>query len=295
MAYGPAPIQAVRSSNQRALLARWQQLSAGRAFPDISEFKAPERDTKQLVLWDVEDDGVTRRFRMRKIGQAAAEGFAADYTGKTMDEVVPEPLRSYGLESANACADSGCAAYSIISVINAGGHQVDCERLLLPFGRDGAVEQIVAALQLISFQGTVERAGIAHEFESRSHVIFSGLIPASATDGASGPIVLPPPPSRPQPAFVTTDAPPAVPEQASDPADKRRAQRRYVRKTGKITAKQFSEICAIRNISATGAAIEVLDAKKIPQQFKLVMEMESAARSCTVIWRKDRQIGVAFQ
>ena len=195
MAYGPAPIQAVRSSNQRALLARWQQLSAGRAFPDISEFKAPERDTKQLVLWDVEDDGVTRRFRMRKIGQAAAEGFAADYTGKTMDEVVPEPLRSYGLESANACADSGCAAYSIISVINAGGHQVDCERLLLPFGRDGAVEQIVAALQLISFQGTVERAGIAHEFESRSHVIFSGLIPASATDGASGPIVLPPPPA----------------------------------------------------------------------------------------------------
>src|SRR5437899_1637958 len=94
MAYAPAPIQSIKSSNQRALLAQWQTLSAGRSFPDIGEFTPPERDLKQLVLWDVEDDGVVRRFRMRKLGQAAAEGFAGDYTGKTMDEVVPEPLRS---------------------------------------------------------------------------------------------------------------------------------------------------------------------------------------------------------
>ena len=299
MAYGPAPIQSIKSSNQRALLAQWQTLSAGRTFPDISEFTPPERDAKQLVLWDVEDDGVVRRFRMRKLGQAAAEGFAGDYTGKTMDEVVPEPLRSYGLESANACADSGCAAYSIISIINPMGHQVDCERLLLPFGRDGAVEQIVAALQLISFQGAVERAGIAHEFENRSSVIFAGLIPAAAVDGASGPIVLPPPPKRVAPP-VALDALATAAEHDNAPpahsgAEKRRAQRRNVHKTGKITARKFSEVCSVRNISASGAAIEVPDAQKVPEHFTLVLEMESAARSCTVVWRKDRQIGVEFR
>ena len=34
---------------------------------------------------------------------------------------------------------------------------------------------------------------------------------------------------------------------------------------------------------------------KIPERFTLVLEMESAARPCTVVWRKDRQIGVEFR
>jgi hypothetical protein len=53
--------------------------------------------------------------------------------------------------------------------------------------------------------------------------------------------------------------------------------------------------CTVRNISATGAAIEGANITTIPDSFKLVMEMESAARDCKVVWRKPKQIGVAFR
>jgi hypothetical protein len=77
-------------------------------------------------------------------------------------------------------------------------------------------------------------------------------------------------------------------------ADKRRVARRKVFKTGKVYFGKSSEVCTVRDISATGALIELADPAHVPDQFKLVLEMESASRTCAAIWRKDRQIGVRF-
>ena len=50
--------------------------------------------------------------------------------------------------------NSGCTVYSIFSTIDASDTQVDCHRLLLPFGRDGMrVEQMLGSLQLTAVQG----------------------------------------------------------------------------------------------------------------------------------------------
>jgi hypothetical protein len=289
MPFGPTSIQSVRSTNQRELVAQWQRLSANRLFPEITEFTPPEREIKQLVLWDVEDDGTTRRFRMRRQGERLTETVAANLTGKTMDEVVPEPLRTPVIAAANECVDSRCAVYSIITTIDATAHVVECERLLLPFGRDGMVECFIAALQLISYQGTFDRATVVNEFGAHPDLTFTGLIPASACDGAA--VVLPPrhvaKPSVPVAAVTKAPARAAV----SDANDKRR----IVRKTGRINARGVSEICTVRDISPTGAALDVANAAKVPNHFTLVMEMESAARSCAVIWRKERQLGVEFR
>jgi hypothetical protein len=293
MPFGPTSIQSVRSTNQRKLVAQWQRLSASRLFPEIAEFTPPEREIKQLVLWDVEDDGTTRRFRMRRQGERLTETVAANLTGKTMDEVVPEPLRTPAIAAANECVDSRCAVYSIITTVDATAHVVECERLLLPFGRDGVVECFIAALQLISYQGTFDRATVANEFGAHPDLSFTGLIPASACDGAA--VVLPPrhaaKSSGPVAAITETPARAAV----SDANNKRRNQRRMVRKTGRISARGVSEICTVRDISPTGAALDVVNAAKVPNHFTLVMEMESAARSCVVIWRKERQLGVEFR
>ena len=53
--------------------------------------------------------------------------------------------------------------------------------------------------------------------------------------------------------------------------------------------------CMVRNVSATGAAIEAANLAEIPDSFQLVMEMETAARRCVVVWRKEKQIGVEFR
>src|SRR5207302_1995509 len=153
-----------------------------------------------------------------------------------------------------------------------------------PFGRDGVVEQLIAALQLISYQGTVDRSTVAHEFETRCEVTFAGVIPANVRDGAA--IVLPPRREMISSPLAATAAPSAASRDAAgNAAEKRRSQRRVVRKSGRINARGISEICTVRDISASGAALDVVNAAKVPDQFTLVLEMESAARNCAVIWR----------
>ena len=46
MPYGPVSLQSVRSTNQRDMLALWQRASAGRLFPEITEFAPPEREIR---------------------------------------------------------------------------------------------------------------------------------------------------------------------------------------------------------------------------------------------------------
>jgi hypothetical protein len=275
------------------MLALWQRASAGRLFPEITEFAPPQREIRQLLLWGVEYDGAIRRYRMQRQAERLTEMIAADFTGKTLDEVAPPLLKPFVMESADECVAARCAVYSIITTIDTNAHVVECERLLLPFGRDGIVEYFLAALQLISYQGTVDRTTVADEFRARCEVTFAGVIPANARDDTV--IMLPPRAEvmRPQPVVTVEEQPaPAGPDTGNE---KRHATRRSGRKTGRIKARGVSEICTVRNISAGGASLDVANAAKVPDHFTLVMEMESAGRSCAVIWRRDQQLGVEFQ
>jgi hypothetical protein len=49
--------------------------------------------------------------------------------------------------------------------------------------------------------------------------------------------------------------------------------------------------CTIRNLSDTGAALDVSPVG-IPAEFTLVAE--GVRRSCKVVWRKEKRIGVTF-
>jgi hypothetical protein len=52
--------------------------------------------------------------------------------------------------------------------------------------------------------------------------------------------------------------------------------------------------CTVRNLSKTGAALEVLTPLFIPDRFTLFMPSDQFKRSCHIVWRKDKLIGVAF-
>lgn len=76
----------------------------------------------------------------------------------------------------------------------------------------------------------------------------------------------------------------------------RRAARHRVLKAGTITFSGGAGIsCTVRNLSDTGAALDVISPIGIPQQFVLVMEADKSSRQCRVIWRKERRIGVTFE
>ena len=191
MKFSPASIQSIKSISPHALILYWNRLAGGRSFPSIEEFDPGPRlhDPTQLVKWTIEDAFGQRRFRALYQGTNVAEVFNSSWVGRTMDEVVPVPLKSMSIDGANECAASGCAIYTVFATLDANGHRVDCERLLLPLGEGSTVQQIVASLQLISIKGEFERKSILSKFEILSQVVFagrirSGSISVPADDGA---------------------------------------------------------------------------------------------------------------
>ncbi|MFZ5679628.1 hypothetical protein ACVIJ6_003243 [Bradyrhizobium sp. USDA 4369] len=76
--------------------------------------------------------------------------------------------------------------------------------------------------------------------------------------------------------------------------EKRIASRHRVLKAGKISFDGSTIDCSVRNISRTGAALEVASPIGIPQTFILVIEADHVRQLCHVIWRTEKRMGVAF-
>jgi hypothetical protein len=72
------------------------------------------------------------------------------------------------------------------------------------------------------------------------------------------------------------------------------APRRRLLKAGKISFGGGAIDCTVRNLSETGAALEVSSPVGIPEHFTLVIEVDDIHVPCRVVWRKDTRIGVHF-
>jgi hypothetical protein len=75
----------------------------------------------------------------------------------------------------------------------------------------------------------------------------------------------------------------------------RNTQRHRVLKGGTIAFNGAAGIsCTVRNMSNSGAALDVISPVGIPPDFTLVIDGDRAAKPCHVVWRKEKRIGVAF-
>ena len=76
----------------------------------------------------------------------------------------------------------------------------------------------------------------------------------------------------------------------------RNSPRQRTYKGGSISYASAPAIdCIIRNLSDTGACLEVSNAVDIPDSFKLIIKPEILTRSCEVVWRTARRVGVLFK
>jgi hypothetical protein len=75
---------------------------------------------------------------------------------------------------------------------------------------------------------------------------------------------------------------------------KRSSQRRRVLKAGLITFGGEAVACTIRNVSAGGAGLQLVNSAQTPERFKLVVETDEFIRPCEVAWRCGERLGVKF-
>jgi PilZ domain len=88
---------------------------------------------------------------------------------------------------------------------------------------------------------------------------------------------------------------PSGPDALQVMENNRAALRQRVLKSGSIEFNGGVIDCVVRNISETGAALEVASPLGIPDTFNLPISGDHSTRHCQVAWRKDKRIGVAFR
>ncbi len=78
-------------------------------------------------------------------------------------------------------------------------------------------------------------------------------------------------------------------------SQKARAPRQRVLKTGAIHFGGGVIDCTVRNLSSTGAALDVESPVGIPESFTLAVVADNVRLPCHVVWRKQSRIGVTFE
>lgn len=77
-------------------------------------------------------------------------------------------------------------------------------------------------------------------------------------------------------------------------SEKRSDRRVRVLKAGTIAFGGAAIDCIVRNLTASGALLEVESPVGIPHRFVLVISSEGVSRWCRLIWASERRIGVRF-
>jgi PilZ domain len=70
--------------------------------------------------------------------------------------------------------------------------------------------------------------------------------------------------------------------------------RQRILKAGTISFDRAGIDCTVRNVSGTGACLEIESPVGIPNNFTLVISKDNLKRPCRVAWRSARRIGIRF-
>jgi hypothetical protein len=76
--------------------------------------------------------------------------------------------------------------------------------------------------------------------------------------------------------------------------ERRAIPRKPVLMSGVINFAGSTINCLIRNMTISGAALDVTNPRDVPERFNLVFKTDGTHIPCHVVWRQEERIGVAF-
>jgi hypothetical protein len=77
--------------------------------------------------------------------------------------------------------------------------------------------------------------------------------------------------------------------------EKRTSQRHRVSRVGTIEFDGGAINCVVRNLSSTGARLDVASPVEIPDHFTLILQEEGHHTPCRTVWPKEKRIGIVFE
>src|SRR5262245_13218998 len=78
--------------------------------------------------------------------------------------------------------------------------------------------------------------------------------------------------------------------------ERRRRPRTRTAKSARILLNHHHSVidCTVRDLSPTGACLNVTSAVGIPEQFDVFFMADRSIRACRLVWHKEKQVGVEF-
>lgn len=77
--------------------------------------------------------------------------------------------------------------------------------------------------------------------------------------------------------------------------DKRKLRRTRVLKAGTISFGGSAISCTVRNLTKSGALLDVVSPLGVPREFTLVISSDDVRRESRVVWIKEQRIGISFK
>lgn len=77
--------------------------------------------------------------------------------------------------------------------------------------------------------------------------------------------------------------------------DKRKLRRTRVLKAGMISFGGSAISCTVRNLTKSGALLDVVSPLGVPREFTLVISSDDVRRESRVVWIKEQRIGISFK
>lgn len=162
MQFESADPSVIKSITQRVLLNAWlRAVRKPNLLPVLSDFHtdglADER--ADMMGFDVVGTGEAARFVITQEGTRLTTAYGNEHvdpskrTNRYLDDAIGPERYAGVIRSYRACLARKRPTYTVAEVTDADGKDVSYERLLLPFGRGDAVEQLLGSYKAISIEG----------------------------------------------------------------------------------------------------------------------------------------------
>jgi hypothetical protein len=162
MEFDSANPSVVRSIKQRELLNAWlRAFDKRRALPAVADYQPDQIDDElvDMMGFDVEGEGDAARFLITQEGARLTATYGSEHiapdqrTNRYLDDAIGPERYAHVVTLYRTCLMRKRPTYSVSTVQDPDGKDVWYERLLLPFGSAGNVEQIVGSYKSISIEG----------------------------------------------------------------------------------------------------------------------------------------------